>query len=100
MTKHDRPHSAVGRGWRATFAVETRARVEDVLRGKGLDWIWISDGEDSMLKEISPVLKAVHVADDSRKSFFNQLFAVWEVRVMNTLNLMVESRLQIVFHCS
>lgn len=77
MTKHDRPHSAIGRGWQGTFAVETRAQVEDVLRGKGYDWKWINDGEDSMLKEISPVLTAVHVADDGRKSFFNQLFAVW-----------------------
>lgn len=77
MTKHDRPHSAIGRGWQGTFAVETRAQVEEVLRVRGYEWEWLSDGENSMLKEISPVLKAVHIADDGRKSFFNQLYAVW-----------------------
>lgn len=76
MTPFDRPHSAIGRGWRGTFGVETRAEAEQVLREKGYEWDWIGEGEDAMLKEISPVLKAVHV-DEGRKSFFNQLVAVW-----------------------
>lgn len=77
MTKYDRPHSAIGRGWLGTFAAETRAQVEHALRAKGYEWKWGSDEEDATLKEISPVLKAVHVAKDGRRSFFNQLFAVW-----------------------
>lgn len=77
MTPDDRPHSAIGRGWRGTFTARSREQAEIALREKGYDWEWLEDGEDAKLKEISPVLKAVHVADDGRKSFFNQLFAVW-----------------------
>lgn len=77
MTPHDRPHSAIGRGWRGTFGAASRDEAEGVLKRKGYGWEWGGDGEDAVLKEISPVLQAVHVAGDGRKSFFNQLVAVW-----------------------
>lgn len=77
MTSGDRPHSAIGRGWKATFNVKNREEAEEALRRKGYGWEWIGEGEDAMLKEVSPVLKAVYEAPDGRKSFFNQLVAVW-----------------------
>lgn len=77
MTKEDRAHSAIGRGWKGTFGVKTKEEVERVLRERGYEWEWVGEGEDCRLRETSPVLKAVYVGKDGRKSFFNQLFAVW-----------------------
>lgn len=77
MTREDRAESAIGRGWEATFGVDSREKVEQVLRKKGYDWEWIGEGEQAMLREISPVLKAVRKLHDGRMSFFNQMFAVW-----------------------
>ncbi|PXF44520.1 Clavaminate synthase-like protein [Gracilariopsis chorda] len=76
MTPHDRPHSAIGRGWRGTFRVNSRSEAEDVLSKRGYHFEWIEDGEDSPLKEISPVLPAV-IDTEGGKSFFNQIAAVW-----------------------
>lgn len=77
MTAHDRPSSAIGRGWRATFGAETQEDVEAKLEARGYDWDWIGEGKDAMLREISPVLEAVRDLGNGKKSFFNQLVAVW-----------------------
>ncbi|CAN8074543.1 unnamed protein product [Agarophyton chilense] len=76
MTPHDRPHSAIGRGWRRTFGVQTRIEAERVLSNRGYSFEWLEDGEDSPLREVSPVLPAV-VETENGKSFFNQIAAVW-----------------------
>lgn len=76
MTPQDRPESAIGRGWRATFSAEDRAAVEEKLRAKGYSWEWLGAGEDALLREISPVLHAV-AESDGHKAFFNQIYAVW-----------------------
>lgn len=75
MTAHDRAHSAIGRGWRATFGAETRADVERKLRARGYTWEWL--GEGALLRETSPVLDAVKTTVDGRRTFFNQIVAVW-----------------------
>lgn len=76
MTPHDRPESAIGRGWRATFSAETREQAEKALSAKGYTWQWLSDDADALLREISPILPAV-VETNGRKAFFNQISAVW-----------------------
>jgi hypothetical protein len=86
MSAEDRPHSAIGRGWRATFDARTRAEAEAALSAKGYTWEWLSttapsaaaeDGaEDALLREVSPRLDAVR-AVGGRKALFNQLIAVW-----------------------
>lgn len=76
MTRRDRSHSAIGRGWASTFNAGSRAEAEDVLRARGYSWRWEDEGEDADLSEISPVLKAV-VETRGRKAFFNQVFAAW-----------------------
>lgn len=89
MTPHDRPESAIGRGWRNTFGVETRAEVEKALTDKGYSWEWrdaaasdriAAEGDESaLLLEMSPRLDAVKPvgAGGGKKAFFNQLLAVW-----------------------
>lgn len=76
MTPHDRPHSAIGRGWRATFRVNTRSEAEKVLSDRGYSFEWLASDEHSSLREISPVLPAV-VNTSGGYSFFNQIAAVW-----------------------
>lgn len=89
MTPHDRPESAIGRGWRNTFGAETRAEVESALSSRGYSWEWrdpaavhrvASDADESaLLLEMSPRLDAVKAVgtDGKKKAFFNQLLAVW-----------------------
>ena len=78
MTAHDRPESAIGRGWRKTFAAQTRLDAEKKLNARGYRWEWLSDEDDAMLREISPALDAIkNVGDSEKKSFFNQIVAVW-----------------------
>lgn len=79
MTRHDRPHSAIGRGWENTLNVSSKREVERVLANKGYGWEWLGGAEDKedKLREISPVLNGVYRAEDGRRSFFNQMVAVW-----------------------
>ncbi len=78
MTAHDRPESAIGRGWRKTFAVQSRVDAEKKLAARGYRWQWFSDDDDAMLREISPRLDGVkEVGNGEKKAFFNQMVAVW-----------------------
>lgn len=92
MSRHDRPHSAIGRGWAATFKADSREDAERTLRERGYTWEWKNDVEnsengvvnnnnglsdrDAVLTEISPVLPAV-LETHGKKAFFNQVFASW-----------------------
>jgi len=75
MTAHDRPESPLGRGWKSTYAVNTKEELEAKLREKGYSWEW-RDGE--ILREITPVLRAVKVDERTgKKQFFNQIIAAY-----------------------
>lgn len=101
MTRHDRPYSAIGRGWQATFKVDSRSEAEGKLSERGYSWRWgaktpprsvengvtngnHADGKDDhgpedpedILTEISPILPAVLEAH-GKKAFFNQVYASW-----------------------
>lgn len=101
MTRHDRPYSAIGRGWEATFKVNSRSEAELALTERGYSWRWDTktpsvfnenssqkgshrkerggeafEDTDEILTEISPVLPAVLEAH-GKKSFFNQVYASW-----------------------
>jgi hypothetical protein len=43
MTKHDRPDSAIGRGWARTFGVSDPAALEAKLAGTGQTIEWLTD---------------------------------------------------------
>lgn len=77
MTPHDRPHSAIGRGWRGTFGAQSRTDVEKKLSARGYSWEWLGEGEDALLREISPKLDAVKEVAEGKRAFFNQIVAVW-----------------------
>ena len=66
------PGSSMGRSWRSTFAAETREEAERRLEELGYVWEWL-DGD--ALRATTPVLPAVKVLPDGRRSFFNQLIA-------------------------
>ena len=76
MSPHDRPHSAIGRGWHGTFGARNRKEAEKKLMQRGYKWEWLGDGEEANLREMSPALPAV-VSSNGRKAFFNQIYAVW-----------------------
>lgn len=40
MSRFDRPHSAIGRGWQATFNASSREQVEQMLKQRGYSWRW------------------------------------------------------------
>lgn len=73
MSRHDRPWSAIGRGWEGTFGAECKEEAEKKLKERGYDWKW-EDGE--VLVEISPRLRATW-EEKGRTSWFNQIWAVW-----------------------
>jgi len=75
MTAHDRPSSAIGRGWWGTFGAKTKEEAEKALSKRGYNYEWLPEDK---LREISPVLDAVKKVQGSGKhAFFNQMVAVW-----------------------
>lgn len=79
MTSKDRPHSAIGRGWKATLSADTREEAELRLRERGYTWKWEKHDNtcEVLLREISPVLPAV-IDTNNGPAFFNQLLAAWK----------------------
>lgn len=72
MPGEDDPSSGMGRSWMSTFNSETRADAEVRMRQLGYTWQWLEHGG---CLATTPVLQAVRVLDDGRKTFFNQLIA-------------------------
>jgi len=75
MTSYDRPESALGRGWKSTFKVETKEELETKFKEKGYSWEWL-DGD--VLKEITPILPGVKTDPRTgKKQYFNQIMAAY-----------------------
>lgn len=78
MPEEDDPSSAIGRGWKSTYATPDRAEVEARLRSLNYTGEWLADGS---LRTISPVLPAVRQdvgeGRSGRKTFFNSVVAVF-----------------------
>jgi hypothetical protein len=76
LSEQDDAASAQGRGWRSTYAAETRAQAEDAMRATGLAaWEWLPDGS---LRTTSATLHAT--LRDPRSGeliFHNALAAVF-----------------------
>lgn len=66
--------SGMGRSWQSTLKTATREGAEQRLRSLGYTWQWLDDG---CLRATTPVLRGVHVLDDGRRTFFNQLIAAY-----------------------
>jgi hypothetical protein len=78
MPEEDDPSSAIGRGWKSTYATQNRDEVEGRLRSLNYSGEWLPDGS---LRTISPVLAAVRQdvgeGRSGRKTFFNSVVAVF-----------------------
>jgi hypothetical protein len=76
MPEEDDPRSAIGRGWRSTFQVQTRAEAEQVMLKMGTQWEWLDGGD---LKTLTAVVPAIRM--DTRtgeKQFFNSMVAAYK----------------------
>ncbi|GAA4647599.1 TauD/TfdA family dioxygenase [Pontixanthobacter gangjinensis] len=74
MPGSDDAGSGQGRSWRSTLGVETREQADARLAALGYDGQW---RDDDSLRATTPVLPAVRMLADDRKSFFNQLIAAF-----------------------
>lgn len=78
LPEEDDPTSAIGRGWKSTYATGDRTEVEARLAALNYTGEWLPDGS---LKTISPVLPAVRhdvgEGRSGRKTFFNSVVAVF-----------------------
>lgn len=75
MPAENDPNSGMGRSWQSTFRAETKEEAESRLLELGYSWEWLDDG---CLKATTPVLPAVRVLPDGRKTFYNQLIAAFK----------------------
>jgi len=75
MPAENDPNSGMGRSWQSTFRAETKEEAESRLLELGYTWEWLEDG---CLKATTPVLPAVRVLPDGRKTFYNQLIAAFK----------------------
>ncbi|GMI24187.1 hypothetical protein TeGR_g1951 [Tetraparma gracilis] len=73
MPEDDDAESALGRGWKSTYMVETREACEEEMRTAGTEWEWLENGD---LKTTSKVLSAIRDVD-GKEVFFNQVIAAF-----------------------
>lgn len=66
MSKFDRPHSAIGRGWQATFNADSPKQVEQVLKQRGYSWRWETTQNDTSVSSYSS--SAAPASDDGPKA--------------------------------
>lgn len=74
MPGTDDPTSGMGRSWRSTWTAETTNQAERRMTELGYSWEWLPE---ECLKVTTPVLQAVRVLPDGRRTFFNQLIAAF-----------------------
>jgi len=67
--------SAIGRSWRDTFLVETKAQAEDAMRDAGMSWVWLEDGGVSTKTQALPAIRLD--PEINEKVFFNSIAAVY-----------------------
>lgn len=76
LPEDDDPTSAIGRSWRSTYGVETRAEAEARMAEMGTSWEWLPEGE---LRTVTKPLPAVRTdARTGHKTFFNSMIAAYQ----------------------
>lgn len=70
----DDPNSGMGRSWQSTLGVDSKEAAETRLHALGYSWEW---HDDDCLRATTPILPAVRVLSDGRKTLFNQLIAAY-----------------------
>lgn len=75
LPEEDDPSSAIGRGWRSTFAATTRGEAERVGREMGMDLEWLDGG---LLKTTTAVMPAIKTDPRTGKTvWFNSIVAAF-----------------------
>ncbi len=74
MPGDDDAGSGQGRSWRSTLSAADKSEAEARLQHLGYSWQWRENGT---LQATTPVLDAVRVLRDGRRTFFNQLIAAF-----------------------
>lgn len=75
LPEEDDPSSAIGRSWKSTYQVETRADAEARMRALGTTWEWLPSGD---LRTITATLPAIRrEARTGQKTFFNSMIAAY-----------------------
>jgi len=74
MPAEDDAQSGMGRSWRSTLGVDTKAAAEQRLADLNYSHQWLEDG---CLRATTPPLPAVMEVASGRKTFFNQLIAAY-----------------------
>lgn len=75
LPEEDDPSSAIGRGWKSTFAVKTKSEAERVGHGMGMELEWL-DG--NLLKTITAVMPAMKKDPRTGKTaWFNSIVAAF-----------------------
>ena len=72
--------SPLGKSWRDTFGVQTRAQAEDAMRRNDLDWTWTADGEASNLRTTScrsmNVLRLLQTMGEEEEETHEEVFFI------------------------
>ena len=74
MPEIEDPDSGMGRSWKSTFSVSSRAEASQRMLELGYTGEWLDDG---CLRVTSPALPAVRPLGAGRTAFFNQLIAAF-----------------------
>lgn len=82
LPEQDDPSSAIGRGWKSTFAVQTKKEAERVGRSMNmeLEWLKSDDGDGSpMLKTTTAVIPATKrdPREGGKTAWFNSIVAAF-----------------------
>ena len=67
--------SAIGRSWRDTFLVESKAQAEKAMQEAGMSWQWLEDGSVSTTTAQLPAIRLD--PETNQKVFFNSIVAVY-----------------------
>ncbi|CAK9009559.1 Probable NAD(P)H-dependent D-xylose reductase xyl1 (XR) [Durusdinium trenchii] len=77
MPEEDDETSAIGRSWKNTFLVKSRAEVEAKMREMGHEWEWLPNGDLKNITNIVPAIRSEPGAGH-RKTFFNSMVAAFK----------------------
>ena len=67
--------SAIGRSWKETFQVETKAEAEKVMSDAGMSWTWLDNGDVRTETKTLPAIR--HDQETQKDVFFNSMVAVY-----------------------
>lgn len=82
LPEEDDPSSAIGRGWKSTFAVQTKKEAEKVGRSMGMELAWLPCGDSNssrLLRTTTAVMPATKKDPraEGKTAWFNSIVAAF-----------------------